>query len=779
MSWLAFNERVLEEAADARNPLLERAKFAAITASNLDEFFMVRVAGLKHAEAEGDVRPDPSGLTASEQLAAISTRAHQQMDSLYATVMNDVLPALANHGIRLLRIDDLPTLERARVSGYFRDELLPALTPLAIDISRPFPMLSSLSLNLAFRLAPTAEGMPDRLAIVQVPGRISRLVRVSGAGPAFVLLEDVIRSEVALLFPGQTVVEATTFRLLRDSELDLDDEGGRSYLEALEEELRKRRRSAVVRLEVEQQSSEGLLEVLTSQTGVMAEDVYRVPAPVDLRVLFGLTEVPCPPELRDPPLAPVQVLDEEQCANIFSLIDDRDVLLHHPYESFDPVVALVEAAADDPDVIAIKQTLYRTSGDSPIVQALTRAADQGKQVTVIVELMARFDEQRNIQWARRLEEMGAHVIYGIRDYKVHAKICLVVRRTTTGVRRYLHLGTGNYNDKTARLYTDMGLLTSAPVFGADASALFSALTGYSDPPRLKRLAMAPTSLRERVLKLITRETRRARAGQPAEIRAKMNSLTDVDMIRALYEASNAGVRIQLNVRGICSLRPGVPGLSDRISVVSVVGRFLEHARDLRVPQRRGPGGLSLQRGLDDEEPRQTDRAAVPDRGSRVRRQGRGRAGCPAARHREGPAAATGRSMADPAARRGSACIRRAGVPDRASGARRAPGGRHGLRAARASDSLRSDRPGFGIRPSHILLGATMARHERPPVAASRPACPRGSRPPLVRRATAIASTARTGGAARPRTTERALCAAGQTARPPSADWRRKAGRTGA
>jgi len=578
LSWLAFNERVLEEAADARNPLLERAKFAAITASNLDEFFMVRVAGLKHAEAEGDVHPDPSGLTASEQLAAISTRAHRQIESLYATVLNDLFPALATHGIRLLTIDDLPTLERARVSGYFRDEVLPALTPLAIDISRPFPMLSSLSLNLAFRLAPTGEGTPDRLAIVQVPGRISRLIRVSGAAPAFVLLEDVIRSEVALLFPGQTVVEAATFRLLRDSELDLDDEGGRSYLEALEEELRKRRRSAVVRLEVEQQATDSLVEVLATQTGVMAEDVYRVPAPVDLRVLFGLTDVPCPPELRDPPLTPVHVLDEEQRANLFSVLDDRDVLLHHPYDSFDPVVALVDAAADDPDVIAIKQTLYRTSGDSPIVQALTRAADQGKQVTVIVELMARFDEQRNIQWARRLEEMGAHVIYGIRDYKVHAKICLVVRRTTLGVRRYLHLGTGNYNDKTARVYTDMGLLTSAPVFGTDASAFFSALTGYSDPPRLKRLAMAPTSLRERVLKLITRETRRARGGQPAEIRAKMNSLTDVDMIRALYEASNAGVRIQLNVRGICALRPGVPGLSERISVVSVVGRFLEHAR---------------------------------------------------------------------------------------------------------------------------------------------------------------------------------------------------------
>jgi polyphosphate kinase len=579
LSWLAFNARVLEEAANSANPLLERVKFAAIAASNLDEFFMVRVAGLKNAEREGDIAPDPSGLRPPEQLAAIAVRAHAMAAEMQTLVTAQLLPALAAHGIRLTSMSQLDDHARAALAAYFRDEVLPALTPLAIDFARPFPMLSSLSLNLAFSLVPEAEGEEQRLAIVQVPSRLSRLVRVAESShPTFVLLEDLIRSQADVLFPGQTVIEAAAFRLARDSELELDDEGGLSYLEALEEELRKRRRSAIVRLEVESQVSDALLKLLTHEMPVAASDIYRVSGVLDLRVLFGFVELPGFLDLRDPVIKPVNVLDRRQEAEIFSVLDERDVLLHHPYESFDPVVALIDAAADDPDVIAIKQTLYRTSGDSPIVAALTRAADQGKQVTAIVELMARFDEERNIHWARRLEERGAHVIYGIRDYKVHAKICLVVRRTKTGLKRYLHLGTGNYNDRTARLYTDMGLLTSSPEFVADASALFSALTGYSDPPRLRKLAMAPTMLRDRVLKLIERETRRAQAGQPAEIRAKMNSLTDDHIVRALYQAARAGVRIRLNVRGMCVLRPGVEGLSETITVVSIVGRYLEHAR---------------------------------------------------------------------------------------------------------------------------------------------------------------------------------------------------------
>jgi len=578
LSWLAFNGRVLEEAADPSNPLLERVKFAAIAASNLDEFFMVRVARLKNAVREGDGEADAAGLTPAQQLKSIATRVHEFVAQLYATVNTQLLPALDREGIRLRLVADLDAPERAAVTSYFRDEVLPALTPLAIDESRPFPLLASLSLNVALRLPPAEPGAAQRLAVVQIPPRLPRLVRVPGTASTFVLLGDLIRAEFDAIFPGQTVLESTIVRLSRDSELELDDEGGMPYLEALEEELRRRRRSDVVRLEIETSASHLLLDALARETGATDDDVYRVPGLIDLRVLMGLVDLPGFDALRDRPLKPVPVFDERDEVSIFDRIDERDIFLHHPYESFDPVVRLVSAAADDPDVLAIKMTLYRTSGDSRIIAALSHAADLGKQVTVIVELMARFDEQRNIAWARELEEAGAHVIYGIRGLKVHAKVCLVVRRGKNGIRRYVHLGTGNYNERTARQYTDMGLLTSAPEFGVDASAFFNALTGFSDPPRLKQLVMAPTHLRERILRLIERETRRAEAGQTAEIRAKMNALVDERVVQALYRASQAGVRVRLNVRGTCVLRPGVKGLSDTIEVVSVVGRFLEHAR---------------------------------------------------------------------------------------------------------------------------------------------------------------------------------------------------------
>jgi polyphosphate kinase len=440
-------------------------------------------------------------------------------------------------------------------------------------------MLSSLSVNLAFVLAPGAGGADRRLAVVQIPPRIPRLVRIMGASsPTFVLLDDLIRAEAEALFPGQVTLESAAFRLTRDSELELDDEGGQSYLEAIEQGLRQRRRSAVVRLEIENTATAELAGFLTSLVAVDSDDRYVLHPPLDLRALSAFLELPALPELRDRPLPPVPALGDEDETDIFSVLDKRDLLLHHPYDSFDTTVAFVEQAADDPDVLAIKQTLYRTSGDSPIIAALTRAADQGKQVTVIVELMARFDEYRNIQWARRLEDVGAHVIYGIRRYKVHSKICLVVRRTPSGLRRYVHLGTGNYNDRTARLYTDLALMTADADFGADASALFSSLTGYSDPPQFRKLTMAPTKLRDRLLRLIEREARRAQAGQPAAIRAKMNSLLDPAIIMALNSASQMGVEIRLNVRGICTLRPGVKGVSENISVVSIVGRFLEHSR---------------------------------------------------------------------------------------------------------------------------------------------------------------------------------------------------------
>jgi len=578
LSWLAFNERVLEEAADPSVPLLERVKFAAIAASNLDEFFMVRVAGLEHAVADGRTSPDLAGLTPAQQLEAVTSRAHAFVAELYRLVMDDQLPALERHGIRLRTFADLPEARRAPLTAHFRNAVLPVLTPLAIDAERPFPLLSSLSLNIAVRLAPEGEDDEDRLAIVQVPPGLTRLVQMAEPeGFTFVLLEDIARAHLAELFVGQPILETAVIRLARDAELEFDDEGGRTQLEVVERQLRWRRRSDVTRLEVEAAASEALVALIRARLDIEPQAVYAVPGPLDLRVLMGVSDLPGFSELRDPPVRPARVLAGEQ-ADLFSVLDAGDVLLHHPYDAFDPVNALVAQAADDPGVLAIKQTLYRTSTGSPLIASLRRAAEHNKQVTVIVELTARFDEERNIQWARALEEAGAHVIYGVRGYKVHSKICLVVRRTAHGFRRYVHLGTGNYNERTARLYTDFGLMTTSQSVAEDASAFFNALTGYSDPPRLRKLVMAPTRLRQRFLRLIDRERRRAEAGQPAEIVAKMNSLIDDEIIEALYAAARAGVDIRLNVRGICALRPGVRGISERIEVVSIVDRFLEHSR---------------------------------------------------------------------------------------------------------------------------------------------------------------------------------------------------------
>ena len=578
LSWLAFNERVLEEAADPTTPLLERVKFAAITAANLDEFFMVRVAGLKEATEEGDVSSDLSGMTPSQQLAAIAERAHALVAAVYRVTTDELLPALAAERIRIFAFEELAATRQASLRALFEKGVLPVLTPLAIDVSRPFPLLSSLSLNLALLLDPAPGETEQRLAIVRVPSALTRLVPVADAGGvAFVLLEDVIRAHLPQLFSGQKIVEATVIRLVRDAELEFDDEGGRSHLELVERELRRRRRSDVVRLEVEARASEPLVALLCQRLDVTAGDVYAVPGPLDLRVLMGLTELRGFDHLREPPRQQADPLTEEQ-TDLFSLLDERDLLLHHPYDAYDPVVALIAQAANDPNVMAIKQTLYRTNVGSAIIASLQRAAERGKQVTVLVELTARFDEERNIQWARTLEEAGAHVIYGVRGYKIHAKICLIVRRTPDGLRRYVHLGTGNYNERTARMYTDFGLLTTSEAITEDAAAFFNALTGYSDPPRLKKLIMAPTALRQRLVRLIDRERRRAEAGQPAEIAAKMNSLIDEEIIEVLYAASQGGVRIRLNVRGVCALRPGMPSVSSNIEVVSIVDRFLEHSR---------------------------------------------------------------------------------------------------------------------------------------------------------------------------------------------------------
>jgi polyphosphate kinase len=579
LSWLDFNGRVLEEARDAATPPLERLKFAVITASNLDEFFMVRVASLKRQVEEGDDERDPSGLTPLEQLAQVSARAHAQAAELHRALADDILPALREQGLRLLRVDELDEAGRAWLRYTFEAQIFPALTPLAIDAERPFPLLAGLSLNLGVLLAEPADDPKPRLAVVQIPARMPRLLRVAASDPpGHVLIEDAVRDGLHLLFPGQTIAATVVFRVTRDSELELDDEGGRAYVEILRAELRGRRRSDVVRLEIQAGAPAALTVLLTDRIGVGAEDIYEMPAPLDPGALQALLDLPVPPELRDPPQRPLPPAEVPPDADPFAWLDEHDLLLHHPYDAFDPVTALLERAADDPDVLAIKQTLYRTSGDSPVAKALGRAADRGKQVTVLVELRARFDEWSNIRWAEELERAGAHVLYGVRGYKTHAKVLLIVRRTAAGIRRYIHLGTGNYNDRTARQYTDFGLMTTDPVIGADASAFFNALTGYSDPPEMKKLVMAPTRLRARVLALIRRERRRAEDGQQAEIRAKMNSLVDREVIEALCRAAAAGVRIRLNVRGICCLRPGAAAAGESVTVVSVVDRYLEHAR---------------------------------------------------------------------------------------------------------------------------------------------------------------------------------------------------------
>jgi polyphosphate kinase len=578
LSWLAFNERVLEEASDSSVPLLERVKFAAIAASNLDEFFMVRVAGLKRAVENEETAPDPSGLTPLQQLTKVADRVRQMTSGLGRLVNEELLPALDKPGIRILPWSALSAAQASTLGSFFRESIMPVLTPLAIDVSRPFPLLASLSLNLALLLDGESPEGPARLAIVQVPPGLNRMVRVPGSTEFdFVLLEEIIQAHVSQLFPGQQLREVAPIRLARDSELELDDEGARTHLENVEHELKRRRRSDVVRLEIAGSPSAELITLLQEQLDIESDDVYVVIGALDLRVLFGLVELPGFDALRDPPLEAVNVLAGDD-RSIFEILDERDVLLHHPYESFEPVMALLAAAADDPDVLAIKMTLYRVGTGSPIVASLRRAAEANKQVTVLVELTARFDEERNIRWARALEEAGAHVIYGVRGYKTHAKMCLIVRRSAQGLRRYLHLGTGNYNERTARVYTDFGLMTSSRPLCEDASAVFNAISGYSDPPRLKKAMMAPTGLRTRLLKLIDRERRRAESGQPAEIVAKMNSLVDVEIIEALYAASRSGVKIRLNVRGVCTLRPCLGGTSENIDVVSIVDRFLEHSR---------------------------------------------------------------------------------------------------------------------------------------------------------------------------------------------------------
>ena len=581
LSWLEFNARVLEEACDTTVKLAERLKFQAIVASNLDEFFMVRVAGLKQLVAGGVHDVNADGMLPAEQLARISQRAHDMERALYQNWRGAIAPKLAHEaGIIFVRPSDLTHEQRAALEISFARDVWPVLTPLAVDQGHPFPALRNRSLNLAILLHKERQRVARRqtiFAVVQVPGVLARLVEVEPAADgqaAFILLEDLIAMHVGGLFPGFRVVGCSPFRVTRNFDLSIDEDEADDLLKTIQRELRKRERGQAVRLEVASDAPAEVETFLRRALRLEPSDVYRVDRPLRLGDLTLLTSHPLMRDFHDEPFAP-QLVPQLHEGEFFKVLAERDILLHHPYESFDHVVDFVSEAADDPDVLAIKQTLYRTSADSPVVSALIRAAENGKQVTAVVEIKARFDEGRNIAWARVLEESGVHVVYGPVGFKTHCKVALVVRRERGIIRRYVHLSTGNYNPATARTYSDISYLTAREDFADDAGALFNLITGYSAPPAWKRFAVAPLGLKERILDLIARESG---FGSKGHIIAKMNSLVDPDVIRALYRASQANVRIELLVRGICCLQPGIPGQSENIRVTSTVDRFLEHAR---------------------------------------------------------------------------------------------------------------------------------------------------------------------------------------------------------
>ena len=586
LSWLEFNHRVLEEALDESAPLLERLKFLAIVSSNLDEFFMVRVAGLKRQGTSATVQRGPDGLTTDQQLTAIADRCHGMVQAQYRCFRDVVRPGLAEHGIRHLSMEELDADQARWVKSYFHRQVFPVLTPLAIDPGHPFPHLRNRSLNLIVTLSRSGQARasgarkPELLAVVQAPSVIPRVLRVPGPGHPFVLLEDVIAQQMGELFRGLRVTGCYAFRITRDSDLNIDEDGAEDLLETIEQEVRRREWGDAVRLEVTSRIGETALQELLSSLGITESDTYRVDGPLNLADFMGLYRLPEFNHLRDPVHRAPVVRPLQGVKDLFAAIRKRDILLHHPFESFQSVVDFIEQAADDPNVLAIKQTLYRTNGDSSIVAALSRAAQNGKQVTALVELKARFDEANNILWARQLERAGVHVVYGLVGLKTHCKALLVVRREAgeERLRRYVHLATGNYNESTAKLYTDLGLLTCNLEIGQDISRLFNLLTGFSGFPRWRKIAVAPIGLRERFIAMIRREAAHAAKGRPARVIAQMNSLVDPEVIRALYEASQAGVKIDLIVRGICCLRAKIKGVSDNIRVMSIVGRFLEHSR---------------------------------------------------------------------------------------------------------------------------------------------------------------------------------------------------------
>ncbi|GAB4155044.1 MAG: polyphosphate kinase 1 [Planctomycetaceae bacterium] len=584
LSWLEFNQRVLDEGRDPTVPILERLKFLAITSSNLDEFFMVRVGGLQLLAERSGSRTDPVGMTAAEQLAAISQRTHRMTADQYRCYLDEIEPALDEAGIRRLRIGELSERQTNALQRIFDEELFGILTPMVVEQDETFPLLAHDSLNLFIRLKlknddPDDSHEDSRFVVIPFGPSASRFLRLpSDGGYEYILLEDAVAANIESFFPGEEIIECVPFRITRNADLALRDDFTADVLAEMEQVLRARKESACVRLEIVDAVTTRSLEFLRSTLDVREENIYALPGPLDLSAYFRLTGLPGFESLRYedwPPQTPPRL---DPSSSMFEVIREGDVLLCHPYESFDPVVRLIEEAASDSDVLAIKQTLYRTSRNSPIVKALMRAAENGKSVAVIVELKARFDEARNIEWARSLERAGVQVIYGVKGLKTHAKLCVIIRREAQGIRRYAHFSTGNYNENTARLYTDISLMTCQKELTADATSFFNAITGYTQPQRFQTLEAAPLGLRDRLLELINGETERCKQGQKAGITAKLNSLVDPEIIDALYAASAAGVPIRLNVRGICCLRPGVKGLSKNIKVVSVIDRLLEHSR---------------------------------------------------------------------------------------------------------------------------------------------------------------------------------------------------------
>ena len=600
LSWLKFNKRVLELAQDEDLPVIERASFAAIFANNLDEFFMVRVAGLKRRIDTGIAVTAASGLSPRQQLRAISEQAHRLQDEHAHYIIDHILPDLAKEQIVLLSWDKLTAAEQERLSRYYRQQVFPFLTPLAVDPAHPFPYISGGSLNLAVLVENPASGK-SHFARVKVPGNLNRLVPVddltedesTNVRYGFITMENLIIAHLESLFPGMIIKEARSFRVTRNEDIDVEEDDAENLLNAMEKELLRRRFGPPIRLEISDETSPFLSQLLADQLRVSADEVYRLPAPLDATVLFELGGIDRP-DLKYRPFIPttnrqIAEVESSRAQDIFAAIRERDILLHHPYDSFSTSVqAFLAQAAADPKVLAIKQTLYRTSSNSPIIDALIDAAHAGKQVLALVEIKARFDEDANIAWARKLERAGVHVVYGIVGLKTHCKLSLVVRQEADGLRRYCHVGTGNYNPKTARIYTDLGLLTCDPVVGQDMTRLFNQLSGYAPKSSFHRLLVAPRTVRSGLIQRIRREEDAARAGKEAWIKIKVNSIVDEKTIDALYRASQAGVKIDIVERGICALKPGVPGLSENIRVRSILGRFLEHSRIYAFANSDGP-----------------------------------------------------------------------------------------------------------------------------------------------------------------------------------------------